>query len=89
MVRVSQDSLLLAHSCCVLSQFFSLLGFGEGGLVNLISAFNYLRILRQNSGATVQTIGIRDGTETLGQPVLPSPLPGAHARVYGPGTRSW
>lgn len=61
-----QDSLLLAHSCCVLSQFFSLLGFGEGGLVNLISAFNYLRILRQNSGATVQSAGTRDATETAG-----------------------
>lgn len=83
MARISYDSLPLAYSCCVLNQFFYLLGFWEGGLENLISiAFNDLCILPRNCSAPAQSV-LHTGHHK------PVPFPGAHACRYDPGTQLW
>lgn len=94
MVRVSQDSLLLANSCCVLNQFFYLLGFWEGGLVSLISvAFNYLCIFCQNSRChSPERLHLwqqRDSWVSplcLTSPCPRSPMPAFVFRTHNPGS---
>lgn len=89
--RISQDSLFLAYSCCVLNQVFDLLGFWEGGLVNLISiAFPYPpsklkwhspgRLdLWHHEGGSVRPLWLNSSPSSPWAPVC----------LYDPGTRLW